>query len=208
MNRHEPTHHVSSSPSKIPYGGFSPVRLQIDIPPRSSLGRTHATDLYAGHRPLPPLPRVALRRAITATRAALGSRSRGHCRSRGPWLASGLCCPTGSSLNMASSEPLHPTRGLIVLRPSGTWDAEGPNFYLPVLPSVPSALPRRTRWSLAVGPPPVLAFAMIRLARHPYPGKSAHTRSCNEAAQFALCCGPEGCSPFTDKGFYFRAFIP
>jgi len=27
---------VSSSPSKIPYGGFSPVRLQTGIPPRPS----------------------------------------------------------------------------------------------------------------------------------------------------------------------------
>ena len=30
----------------------------------------------------------------------------------------------------------------------------------------------------------------------------------NEAAEFALCCGPESCWPFTDKDFYFRAFIP
>ena len=28
--------HVSSSPSEITYGGFSPVRLQINIPPRPS----------------------------------------------------------------------------------------------------------------------------------------------------------------------------
>ena len=28
------------------------------------------------------------------------------------------------------------------------------------------------------------------------------------AAKFALCYGPDSGSPFTDKGFYFRAFIP
>ena len=32
--------------------------------------------------------------------------------SRGPWLAIGLCCPIGSSLTTASSEPLDPSRRL------------------------------------------------------------------------------------------------
>jgi len=49
--------HVSSSPSKIPYGGFSPVRLQAGLQPRSSLPgvalkreariRVTATSIYA-----------------------------------------------------------------------------------------------------------------------------------------------------------------
>jgi hypothetical protein len=30
-NGHQTVHHVSFSPSKIPYGGFSPVRLQIGL---------------------------------------------------------------------------------------------------------------------------------------------------------------------------------
>ena len=30
-NGHQTMHHVSSSPSKIPYGGFSPVRLQTGL---------------------------------------------------------------------------------------------------------------------------------------------------------------------------------
>ena len=34
------------------------------------------------------------------------SRTTGTRPSRGPWLASGLCCPAGSSLTMASSAPL------------------------------------------------------------------------------------------------------
>ena len=54
---HQALQHVSSSPSKIPYGGFSPVRLQAGLQPRSSLAvvalkreariRVTATSLYA-----------------------------------------------------------------------------------------------------------------------------------------------------------------
>jgi len=40
-------------------------------------------------------------------------------RSRGPWLAGGFCCPSRSSLTMASSETLSASRRLIVLRPPG-----------------------------------------------------------------------------------------
>ena len=47
-----------------------------------------------------PLGHVWRNRAITAI------------QSRGPWLASGLCCPTGSSLTMASSETLAPSAAL------------------------------------------------------------------------------------------------
>ena|SRR5580700_2525079 len=36
-NGHQAMHDVSFSPSEIPYGGFSPVRLQIGIQPRPSL---------------------------------------------------------------------------------------------------------------------------------------------------------------------------
>ena len=35
------------------------------------------------------------------------------CQSRGPWLARGLCCPSGSSLTTASSETLASSRRLI-----------------------------------------------------------------------------------------------
>ena len=40
---------VSSSPSEIPYGGFSPVRLQTGIRPQPSSG--NALDLYAARSP-------------------------------------------------------------------------------------------------------------------------------------------------------------
>lgn len=35
-NGHQPIHHVFPSPSKLPYGGFFPVRLQAGIQPQPS----------------------------------------------------------------------------------------------------------------------------------------------------------------------------
>jgi len=43
---HQALHHVSFSPSKIPYGGFSPVRLQTGSRPQPS-PIAHAIGLYA-----------------------------------------------------------------------------------------------------------------------------------------------------------------
>ena len=117
---------VSSAPSKIPYGGFSPVRLQTNFqtsdlhddgaglsavhirPPAVTYtlaqcpNPTHASDSKAvrcrgaGAQNRPRILRFnRTRRLPTSTRS-----------SRGPWLASRLCCPAGSSLTMASSEPL------------------------------------------------------------------------------------------------------
>ena len=87
---------VSSSPSKIPYVGFSPVRLQTGFRPQPSSRDT--LDLYAASSPgvLPLWP----------LRACLGGCPHWTFQSRGPWLASRLCCPARSSLTMASSEPL------------------------------------------------------------------------------------------------------
>jgi len=98
---------VSSSPSKIPYGGFSPVRLQTGFPPRPSPARgganLHPAPAYTRLKSLSP-ERAASRRGACA-QAAL-SPSDGTLPSRGPWLASGLFCPAGSSLTMTSSETL------------------------------------------------------------------------------------------------------
>jgi hypothetical protein len=48
-NGHQAIHFVSSAPSKIPYGGFSPVRLQTGCQQRPSLAcqliRCHSGDL-------------------------------------------------------------------------------------------------------------------------------------------------------------------
>jgi len=127
------THHrVSSSPSEIPYGGFSPVRLQIDIPPRPSQSAHSRRWFIRGPQSVCPAVTGIPSRGNYRRKAASDSRPGRRCRSRGPWLAEGrlrlpcgLCCPAGSSLTMASSEPLRPTRRLIVLRPAGAWGRRG-----------------------------------------------------------------------------------
>src|SRR5271157_5409108 len=90
---------VSPSPSKIPYGGFSPVRLQTGIPPRPSPARSgsslHPAPAYTRLKSLSR--KRATSRSGTFVQAALPPSDR-TLPSRGPWLASGLCCPAGSSL--------------------------------------------------------------------------------------------------------------
>jgi hypothetical protein len=55
-NGRQAVHHVSSPPSEIPYGGFSPVRLQTGCRPQPSLlaGLYAATSSCVTHL-LPPL---------------------------------------------------------------------------------------------------------------------------------------------------------
>ena len=57
--------------------------------------------------------------------------------SRGPWLASGLCCPDGSLLTMASSEPLNSSPPLMVFAAESAapkehgfgWESRGSPIY-------------------------------------------------------------------------------
>ena len=109
--------HVSSSLSKIPYSGFSPVRLQTGIQPRPS-----STMPSLSARPAFPPTRWLYTRLQSlspgrASSAVLGLASnrdfpllRETIQSRGPWLPSGLCCPAGSSLTITSCELLVPFR--------------------------------------------------------------------------------------------------
>jgi len=119
-------HHGSCSPSKIPYGGFSPVRLQTGCQrqPSSTIRwlkrkvriRHVSVDLYAATA------------AIWSTCGPCGQACRrppiSALQSRGPWLAARLCCPRRSALTTASSATLDPTTALSAsssrLRPT-TW---------------------------------------------------------------------------------------
>jgi hypothetical protein len=88
---HQTLHHVSSSPSKIP--------------------RRH-NDLYVAKVRVSEgsiLPIVGTLRRPSGTSLVLPETT----QSRGPWLARGFCCPSGSMLTMASSETLGPSRRLI-----------------------------------------------------------------------------------------------
>src|ERR1041385_5314879 len=109
-NGHQALHLVSSAPSKIPYGGFSPVRLQTRLTPRPPS--------RAGPRPLIGRYCRYLRlgrfvRSGSCDQAA--PRTSDHDReSSGPWLPGRLYCPVGSLLTMATSAPLSATRRLMV----------------------------------------------------------------------------------------------
>src|SRR5690349_16440898 len=94
--------HVSSVLSKIPYGGFSPVRLQTEIFHRH-LHRLRR--LISGLKRRRP-PDLADPRTESEARGGIASAF----RSRGPWLCVGLFCPVASLLTMASSELLTPLR--------------------------------------------------------------------------------------------------
>ena len=132
--------------------------------------------------------------------------------SRGPWLASGLCCPAGSSLTMTSSEPLPSTRQLMDSLSSHPTQAggkrEGPHFNRRVCSCVPSPGPRWTgRLHLAVASPTVLAFAILAVARHPQCHASWFARGlCNEADRFACATARTVASPSPTKDVYHRAF--
>ena len=105
-NGHQAIHFVSSAPSKIPYGGFSPVRLQTrfmrrppsQAHPRPLIGR------YCGYlRPR----RIVRSRSCDQAAPRTSDHDRG---SSGPWLPVRLYCPVGSSLTMATSAPRSTTR--------------------------------------------------------------------------------------------------
>jgi hypothetical protein len=132
--------------------------------------------------------------------------------SRGPWLAGGLCCPSGSSLTMTSSAPLPSTRRLMNSPSSPPTHSggkgEGPQFTRRVCSCVPSPGPRWTgRLQLAVASPTALAFAISAVARHPRDHARWFLRgSCNEADRFACATARTVASPSPTKDVYDRAF--
>jgi hypothetical protein len=101
-NGHQTLHFVSSAPSKIPYGGFSPVRLQTRLTPwPPSWAYQH---LLIGHHCRYLFSRRFVRSGSCDQAAP---RTSDHDRgSSGPWLPSRLYCPASSSLTMATSAPL------------------------------------------------------------------------------------------------------
>jgi hypothetical protein len=108
-NGHQTLHFVSSAPSKIPYGGFSPVRLQTRLtqrPPSPALLRRligrHCSYLH---------PQRNTRNGTCVQSAPKASDL--NRESSGPWLPVRLYCPVGSSLTMATSAPLSATERLM-----------------------------------------------------------------------------------------------
>jgi len=101
-NSPQAIHFGSSAPSKIPYGGFSPVRLQTRLTPRPP-SRTGPRPLIGRHCRY--LVSRSFIRFLSWEQAAPRTSDLDR-RSSGPWLPVRLYCPVGSSLTMATSAPL------------------------------------------------------------------------------------------------------
>jgi len=194
---------VFPSPSKIPYGGFSPVRLQTErCIPRPSRFRAYTRPLPMSRAP------VARFRAIqrgTLTRPsrpeALGSPA-GYAvppAHRLLWPHLRLSPPPARLF--ASSDrltPSHLTRGM-----------RGSPIYSSFLfQRAVSRTPADRKGSYDYSSPRSLqAFPIFALGRHPHrPHRRFSGGQCHEAAEFTLCYGPMDCLPFTDKDLYYRAF--
>ena len=150
-NGHQAIHVVFSAPSKIPYCGFSPVRLQTRLRPRPPSQACRPRRLI-GRRCRYLRPRRFVRSGPFDQPAPRTSdRDRG---SSGPWLPGRLYCPVGSSLTMATSAPLTATQRLMSY--SARLRAE----------------PANRRGS------PIYSARPFTPCRHPYPGGPSNCSRC------------------------------
>ncbi len=213
-NGHQALQHVSSSPSKIPYVGFSPVRLQTGIQPRPS----PATDGLSARPAFPRPSQTYTWPKLPSQRKALPQRCRWFLRRRAMAQTE---LPSISTSSNPVQRPLARPQVMLSHRviayyglirnsrplpsiyelydgslPYGlVWAGieRLPNLLLVSLPSVPPSVPRWTeRLHVAVPSSLALAFAFSAQAQHP----QAHARRFsrgqrNEATKFALCYGPE-----------------
>ena len=230
-NGRQTMHHVSCSPSKIPYVGFSPVRLQTGIQPRPSPGRDELSARPAYARPLPPYTwlKLPVQKRDFPQPTRWFSRSRALAQAGLPSLSASA--PVQRPLArwrvmlsrqvtayyglIRNSRPLPPA---YFLRPGGSlpyglvWAGTErlPNLLRVSLSSVPSSVPRRIeRLRVAVASPPMVAFAFSAQARHP----QAHARrfsrgKSNEAAKFASCYGPVELLALHRQGRLLPSFHP
>ena len=168
-------HHVSCSPSKIPYGGFSPVRLKTGIRRRPSPFRGYTPSKSPAHPPivLSDISAEAycldnpVQRPLALLRVMLSRRIIAY-------------------YGLIRASRLHPPA--YFLRPGGQLGGrEGPQFTLCVFSSVPSSVPRRT-WRLhsTVPSPSTIAFAISAVARRPLIHARWFTRGCVTRLQSSL----------------------
>ena len=199
--------HVSSAPSKIPYSGFSPVRLQTGIQPRPS-----STLPSLSARPAFPLTgriytqlkslsqKEAFFRPRTCVQSGLSPFERNYPVQR-------ALAPQQVMLSrqiiayyslMRASRPLPPVYGLSSgSLPYGlVWagNEKVPNLSHSSLPIVPSSVPRRLddcSWLLLhrpLWPPPPSQKIGVRTLT--LAGTTARESCYHEAAKFTLCYGP------------------
>ena len=96
------------------------------------------------------------------------------------------------------------------LRSALGWVREGPQFTLPVFPSVPSSIPRWTgKVLLTVSSLPALAFTSLAMLRHPNIPRNPIRRGGLTRLQSSLhVTARQVCSPCIGQDFYSRAFTP
>src|SRR5579863_6935279 len=210
---------VSSSPSKIPYGGFSPVRLQTGYWPwrpspahRSAVSARHASTqrrnrLIRHHPPSAGSPMV-LSDMVVGSVARTPPVQRPLARQR-VVLSHQVIAYYG---RMRVSRALPPIYGFIQrICPCQSHPGssrEVPQFTLLIFPSVPSSIPRWIgKVHLTVSSPPALTFASFSMSRHPkYPTQSDSTWGLHEAAKFTSCYGPAGLLALHRSGLLRSSF--
>ncbi len=212
-NGHQAMQHVSSSPSKIPYVGFSPVRLQTGIQPRPSPARRglSARPTYTRASQTYTWLKLLSQKRVTSQHCCWFYRSRAKAQAVLYSLLS-VSNPVQRPLArqrvmlsrrviayyglIRNSRPLPSIYGLYDgSLPYGlVWAGieRLPNLLRMSFPSVPPSVPRRAKWlHTAVTSPSVIAFAQSAQTRHPQPHARRFSRGKrNEAAKFALCYGP------------------
>ena len=170
---------VSSTPSKIPYVGFSPVRLQTGVQPQPS--SRNALGLYAARSPgVRPLALAGMYGGVFALDVPV---QRPLARQR--VMLSRQVIAYYGLIRDSQSLPLTYVFASGSL-PSGR-DREVPHFTLRVLLSVPPPVPRRTgRLQVVVASPTVVAFAQSARARHPLGHASRFSRGSVTRLQSSL----------------------
>ena len=208
---------VSSSPSKIPYDGFSPVRLQTGMQQRRSSSAALASSARSAYGPLPPTytPPPALHRTpVTLAGMYSGAISQDVSSPEALGSPAGSAVPPGLRL-LRPHLRLSPTpadlcirRRTFALRSCLDCPREGPQFTLPIC-SLRAA--SRTPADRAVAPD--CCFTARNGLRHSRTGSASHpglhrflpgflTRLQSSLHATARRDG----LPFTDKGVYVRAF--
>src|SRR6266446_5884899 len=208
-NGHQAIHFVSSTPSKIPYGGFSPVRLQTRLTPRPP-SRASQRPLIGRHcRYL-----VSRRFVRSGSFDQPAPRTSDHDRgSSGPWLPDRLYCPASSSLTMATSAPLSATQRLmdysVKLRNQSASRRGSPIYSAsPFTPCrrpysggshecAQRCLPREQR------PSPSLHWLGNHMASRSRTSEGCVTKLQRSLDATARRC----CSPRSGQGFYNQAFM-
>jgi hypothetical protein len=197
---HQTMHYVSSSPSKIPYVGFSPVRLQtgIQLEPSSDHQRLSTGPAY----PLNTLTYIQSQSKIFSSLALPGKPSE-------KWIMNNPVQRPLAPRSVMLSAQISAYYGLIRNSRStpSTYELyDGslpyglvwagierlPNLLCISFPIVPPLVPRWTeKVPLAVPSPLVAAFAISAQARHPQPHALRFSRGKrNEVNKFTLRYGP------------------